>query len=290
MRSMTGYGRAEASLPGFDLSVEVKGVNGRYLDTVVRLPRELAGAESSIKRAAQARLRRGRVEINVSLSMHSSDQFQLNEAMVDNYSELVQQASSRGVEGRLDLRTLFQLPGVLTSRQLDPADGDVERGVVRTTITALEAMVRERVDEGRTLEEDLRARSDVLQKILSDIEEGSDGMIEHYREKLHQRIERLAAEKAMDANRIAQEVIFYAEKADISEELTRLRRHRERFLTLIDEAGGESIGKSLDFLCQEMNREMNTILSKSPKVEISDRAVEGKAEVERIREQVQNVE
>ncbi len=290
MRSMTGYGHAEGMVEGFDFAIDVKTVNGRYLDVVTRLPRELAALEGKLKKRVQSMLKRGRVELYVSMTAQESDQFALNEALVDNYIAIARRAASRGIEGGLDMGTLLQLPGILLAKQVDFSSQQCEKALLELLDDALQGVVVERRDEGAALKKDLSERLQELERNMQRIEQGSTEVVDHYREKLSQRIEKLMPEQPADPARLAQEVIFYAEKADISEELTRLARHIKRFREQLEEGEGASVGKGLDFLCQEMNREANTILSKSQAGNLSDHALLAKTEVERIREQVQNVE
>jgi len=290
MQSMTGFGHADGTLQGLDLSVEVKTVNGRYLDVIARLPRELAALENPVKKRVQAALKRGRIEVYVNLSGQGPNQFELNGEVVESYLAMAREAGSMGAAGALDVSTVLQLPGTLSPRQVDFTSKEVEEALMSVLDEALQAVLSERRHEGAALKKDLSSRLQTLLEHLEEIESQGTGLTEHYREKLSQRVKRLEAEQPVEASRLAQEVLFYAEKADFSEEMTRIKRHLERFAEQMEEAADGSVGKGLDFLCQELNREANTILSKCQNVEISQLALQAKTEVERIREQVQNVE
>ncbi len=290
MQSMTGFGHAEGTVQGLNLAVEVKTVNGRYLDVITRTPREMAALENPLKKRVKSLLKRGRVEVYVNLTSQRSDQYELNKELVQSYLEMARQSASMGAGGELDVSTLLQLPGTLVPRDIDFTSEEVEKALLGILDQALQTVLQERRHEGAALKEDLEGRLQTLQSLLEQIESHRGDLTEHYREKLSQRVERLQAEKPVEASRLAQEVLFYAEKADFSEEMTRLKRHLERFQEQIGQAAHESLGKALDFLCQELNREANTILSKCQNVEISQLALQAKTEVERIREQVQNVE
>ncbi|HSR68438.1 MAG TPA: YicC/YloC family endoribonuclease [Acidobacteriota bacterium] len=289
MRSMTGYGHAVRSGGDLEIVVDIKTVNGRFLDIAPRLPKELAGLENAIKKSVQPDLRRGRVEIFLNVTSKALDQYQLNEPLVENYLAIARRAGAQGVEGTLQLSTLLGMPGVLISREQDLEEREQEERIVEAVQEALQQVVAERQSEGETLKRDLQERLRRMSRWVDDIEKESEAVREHYRQKLTERVERMAQDQPVDPTRLAQEILYYCEKADISEEITRLRRHLERFAEQI-EVEDASIGKSLDFLCQELNRESNTILSKSQAANLSELALEAKTEVERIREQVQNVE
>ncbi len=290
MNSMTGYGHAEGIIEGIGIAVDVKSVNGKHLDVVTRMPRELNGLDVPIKKKVKNVLCRGRVEISIGLTAQSGDQYELNPLLVENYVTLASAAASAGVGGQLDLSTLLQLPGVVETRRVEWTEASTRDELLALIGTALDQVCEARRREGISVREDLLRHLATLEGVVAGIAAGADGLPEHYRDKLRRRIESFGAEESVDPNRLAQELIFYSEKADISEELSRLRHHTERFREHLDSDGENGLGKTLDFLCQEMNREMNTVLSKSQAVEISDLGVTGKTTIERLREQVQNVE
>ncbi len=287
---MTGYGQASGTAGAAQVRVEIKTVNGRYLDLKVRLPRELQALEAAVCRCLDAGLHRGRVEAGFSLVLQTSDQFEINRPLVRNYLDAAEAARSLGAEGELSVSGLLQLPGVLQPREQDFSAPEIEAQLLDIVRQALEQVQQVREAEGLALRGDLLARLDDLESTIGKIEPFSEKVTEHFRDKLEQKLARMFKhEGVVDQARLAQEVIFYSEKADITEEITRLRSHLQRFRAVLANSDG-SVGKNLDFLCQEMNREMNTIVSKSSLPEISGLGVEGKVEIEKIREQVQNVE
>ncbi len=290
VRSMTGFGRAAASLPGVNLRVEIRTLNGRYLDAKIRTPKEMNHLEPELRKRAQTAFQRGRVDLNVEVDLQAGGEFQLNETLVLGYQGAVQRLRELGFEGELGLASILQLPGVLEPRRLDLESGALREAVLEAVGVALAQAAQVRDVEGEALRADLESRLRRLGRLLEEIEPLSATFAPHYRERLRRRIEELSNSAPADEARLAQEILFHAERSDISEEISRLKTHIERFFELLANPSEEGIGKNLDFLCQEMNREMNTIVSKSPLPDSSRLAVEGKLEIEKIREQVQNVE
>ncbi len=290
MQSMTGFGQASGSVGAARVRVEIKTVNGRYLDLKLRLPRELSSLEPAVRRLLDSRLHRGRVEVFFNLAWTSADQLEIQEPLVRNYQSAAATAKSLGIPGELSVSTLLQLPGVLAPAEQDFSAPEQEAQLLEVVSAALEQVVETRSREGTALRADLVSRLDELERVIEQVEPEAGKVTDHYRAKLEARLQRLVEREGVsDPARLAQEVLYYAERADITEELTRLRAHLGRFREVLANASG-SVGKNLDFLCQEMNREMNTIVSKSSLVDISALGVRGKVEIEKIREQVQNVE
>lgn len=290
MQSMTGFGHAERSTQEMDLAVDIKTVNGRFLDVVARLPKELAAFETALRKEVQSRLSRGRVEVFVNLTLKTSGQLELNESLVHNYLGLVDRLRSMGLEGEARLTDLLDLPGVLIPSAPEVSSERTLQTFLDAAWEALDKVLSVRQAEGEILKIDLKTRLGHLAEITGKIAEGSRQMTDYYREKLWKRVRELTQDQGVDENRLFQEVLHYSERSDISEEITRLRSHIERFRRYLEQTEEGQVGKNLDFLCQEMNREMNTILSKSALAELVEIAVEGKAEIEKMREQVQNVE
>ena len=290
MRSMTGFGQSSMATDIAEIEVQVKTVNSRYLDLKIRLPRELLGMEQDLRKEIQSHLHRGRVDLWVEVRSRETGLARVNPAQVRAYLRAAQELADLGVQGNLELGTLLALPDVFDSR----GNGDrqlegVASGVKQCLGEALEQVVRHRQAEGQTLKEDVQDRLIALAGVTDQIEEQAESVAEFQRQRLQEVLASLDDLPEVDATRLVQEVAFYTERVDISEEITRLRSHLIRFEELL-EADQSVIGKNLDFLCQELNREMNTVLSKAGRVEISEVAVAGKTEIERIREQVQNVE
>ena len=290
MRSMTGFGQSSTSTGTAEIEVQVKTVNSRYLNLKMRLPRELLSIEPDLKKKIRSLLHRGRVDLWVEVRGQDTGLARVNAGQVEAYLRAAQELSDLGVQGHIDLGTLLTLPDVLDSRgNIDSQLERVVRGVEEGLEKALEQVDRHRRAEGQAMKEDLRNRLSTLAGLTDQIEKQAEGVAEFQRQRLQEKLSSLDDLPEVDATRLAQEVAFYADRADISEEITRLRSHLLRFGELLD-ADQSMIGKNLDFLCQELNREMNTVLSKAGRVEISEVAVIGKTEIERIREQVQNVE
>ncbi len=290
LHSMTGFGRAEASWQGARLRVEVRTLNGRYLDLKLRTPKELSDLEPTLREKVQTALRRGRADVSVDVDFNSGQQVQLNEGLAQGFSEAAARLRELGFEGELDLAAVLQLPGVLEPKRLD-LESEGLRGAVATALEeALRQLVEVRRREGEALYREMVPRLRRLEELADQVEALSADFLPHWSQRLRRKIEELSASSPVDETRLAQEIIFYGERADVSEELARLRAHLRRFSELLENPPADGVGKNLDFLCQEMNREMNTIVSKSPLADASALAVEGKLEIEKIREQVQNVE
>ena len=290
MLSMTGYGQSHRSVDDVDVAVEIKTVNSRYLDVNTRLPRELSLVESDIRREVREKLSRGRVDVFIDVTVNRTDQYELNEALAAHYLSLQERALSMGVEGGLDIATLLQLPGVLVPHQVNYAAEEILESILEGVREAVTKVIEVRSCEGAELQTDVESRVQKLSGITDGLVELTDEATTHYREKLRRRVADLDLDNPPDERRLIQEVLYYAERADIAEELTRLRSHINQFQELMKSSEGQVLGRRLDFICQEMGREMNTILSKSPLVSSAELALEGKTEIDKIREQVQNVE
>jgi uncharacterized protein (TIGR00255 family) len=286
---MTGFGQAALSVEEVGVAVEIRTVNSRYLDLKVRLPKELVSLEREIRKELESLLVRGRVDVHVDLVIKRSDQYDLNQTLVENYLVLAEKARSLGAVGEVDVSSLLQLPGVVIPRQVDSTSEPVRQAILEVVLEAAGEVIAVRRAEGAALKMDLDKRLSRLAKITDLIAEQTALVQSHYRKKLMKRLADLVPEQVVDENRLAQEMVYFADRSDISEEITRLRSHLEQFQVCLD-SEEQVVGRRLDFICQEMGREMNTVLSKSPLAAISEPGVEGKAEIEKIREQVQNVE
>ena len=287
---MTGYGQAARSSEEADLTVEIKTLNSRYLDVNFHLPKELGFFESSLRKEIQEHIGRGRIDVYTNLTLKTVDQYEVNESRVQNYLAVGKKLQSLGVQGSVDLAGFLAFPGIIVSRKADLSEGTLLHTITEVFREALAQVVGARCMEGKALGEDLQCRIGTVAQLTNAISESARGVLSRYREKLTQRITDLSQKQAVDEGRLSQEIVYYADRADISEEITRLRGHMVSFGEMLKSSKGAPVGRRLDFICQEMNREMNTILSKSPLPEISKLAVEGKTELEKIREQVQNVE
>lgn len=290
---MSGYGRGGAEGETARISFEVRSVNHRFCRVSLHLPTELAFFETEARQLVRDRVERGKVDVNATVTGPGGrSSVQVDRDLAESYrNELRDLADELGLFGDLDLPTLAGLPGVLsaqTSPQLDP---DRDEPVVRQALeAALDSLDEMRVAEGRHLAEDVRDRLGNIAGLAEAITEVAADVPERYRAQLHERIQDLCEdmEGEIDQARLAQEVAYYADRADITEELVRLRSHVTKAEGLL--AGSGAVGRSLEFLLQELHREINTIGSKAKAVEVGEAVVELKSELERIREQAQNIE
>ena len=273
-----------------EISLELRSVNSRYLDLRFRLPKEAQNLEAPIRERVQSVLSRGRVELALELVMRSENPWQLNEALLRSYQQAATRAAELGVAGDLTVGQILQLPGILEPTQLNLAPEELQRRVIEALDEALEQLLEARCREGQALSVDLGQRLSRMSELVHLMGALAVDLTALYRDKLEKRISALLTENTLDQGRLAQEVCYYAERSDITEELTRLSSHLVRFQELIRDERDGQLGRNLDFLCQEMNREINTIASKASQATLSEFAVEGKVEIEKIREQVQNIE
>jgi uncharacterized protein (TIGR00255 family) len=294
IRSMTGFGSASTQVDGANYALEVRSLNNRYFKAQVRLPEELQGLEAELESALAHRLSRGSVVVVVRFSDRSADAAaQINSAALKRYLQQLLDVSDADKDAsRVDLGALLALPGVVIS---DTGEEQVDRArpVLRQLLEeACTKLVDMREREGTMLLDDLHRYRAVIADHLSVVEERVPRIIELYQEKLRQRMQGLLAESgaAVRDEDLLREVAVFAERSDIAEEVARLGGHLTQFAEMIDASGDEPIGRTLDFIAQEMLRETNTIGSKCLDVEVSRRIVEMKGAIDRIKEQVQNVE
>ncbi len=290
LKSMTGYGQGTASGDNFNVTVDLRSVNNRNLDIHWRAPQDLASLEIPLKKMVHAAVSRGRVDVTINFSQTGDVSYELNRPLIRGYLEALRMMRNEfGLSGEADLAAITKLPNVLTpSTASDTLSNSVIEGIESALTHALTALVAMRAVEGHELQKEMIARIDRIEKNVAIIESGSDGIIDAYRDKLRKRIEELLEKASVDETRLAQEIAYLAERSDISEEIARLKSHLGQLRELL--SGDGEIGKKLDFLLQEINREANTILSKSSELSICDSAIEIKTEVEKLREQAQNVE
>jgi uncharacterized protein (TIGR00255 family) len=290
LKSMTGYGQGAASGENFTVTVDLRSVNNRNLDIHWRAPLDLASLEIPLKKQVQAALSRGRVDVTINFTQRADAAYELNRPLIRGYLEVLRTMRDEfGLAGEPDLATIARLPNVLqNSTANDSLSAAVVQGIEAALTQALTALVAMRAVEGHELQKELLARVARIEKNVAVIETGISGVVDAYREKLRKRIAELLDKTSVDETRLAQEVAYLAERSDITEEITRLKSHAVQLRELLANDG--EIGKKLDFLLQETNREANTILSKSAELAICDAAIEIKTEVEKLREQAQNVE
>ena len=289
---MTGFGRGAASGENFSVVVEIKTVNNRYLDIHLRLSQELVAIEMLVRRIVSGRLSRGRVDVNINLDRIGAADYEVNHALIAGHVNALREIQHEfNLGGEIDINSVARLPGALTPAR-DGLNDSQMAGIEMALKEALAHLELMRESEGAALAEELRVRVAKIEAEVPIIENAATGLVDAYRQRLKKRITELVARggqvSELDACRLAQEVAYLADRSDISEELVRLRSHLEQFRAALEEKG--EVGKRLDFLLQELNREANTVLSKSTEIAIKDAALAIKAEVEKLREQAQNVE
>lgn len=291
MQSMTGYGKAEAKLHNLNLSIEVKSVNHRFCDVHVRLPKLLSPFEEAIKQLVQKRINRGRVEVSIHLSgeEYLSPQVMVNWALADAYHQSLLDLKQRyGLSGEITLQDLLQYPDLITLHE-DTSVESYQEPLLVAVNQAMDQLVQMRCTEGAALAKDLAQRLKRVKVAVEQVERLAPQVRKHYQERLERRLQEfLASRVELDEERLLTEVALFAEKADVSEECVRLKSHCSQFNRLLSSM--EPVGRKLDFLIQEMNREVNTIGSKAHSVKISELVIELKSELEKIREQIQNIE
>ncbi|MBQ6621361.1 MAG: YicC family protein [Mogibacterium sp.] len=295
VKSMTGFGRGEYTDGKKTVTVEIRAVNHRYCDIYVKIPRRYSFAEEKIKSAVKEGLTRGKIEVSVMIDNfgESENDICLNEAVAAKYYEALRSLESRfGFEnGRgLNLGLLANMPDVIRTVPAKEDEEEIIRTLLIPTRLAVEEITKMRAVEGEKLAEDLLMRADILEEIKDKIAARAPEISREYAEKMHLRISELLDGKVeIPEDRILVEAAIFADKANITEELVRLGSHIGQLRAFL-RTEGEAIGKKMDFLVQEMNREANTIGSKSNDTEITNWMLDLKAEIEKIREQVQNIE
>lgn len=293
IRSMSGYGRGSAQGAGVRVSFELRAVNHRFLQVSLRLPAGLSFFEGDARRRIGKTVRRGKVDATATAASPEGDEGgRVDRELAAAYArDLRAMADELGLVGEVDVGTLAALPGVVVTQELLEIDPERHLEVVETALAeALDGLDAMRRREGEHLEQDLRGRFTRMEELCRDIAEVADELPGRYRELLQARIGQLLDDlpAEIDDARLAQEVVHHVDRSDITEELVRLRSHLDKADALL--AGDGAVGRSLEFLVQELHREVNTIGSKGRDVEIGEAVVELKSEIERVREQVQNVE
>lgn len=292
MKSMTGFGKGMAAGENFIVSVELKTVNNRFLDISLRLPQELQPLEADLKRLINSRLSRGRVDVFLNFERNNEVVYELNRPLIAGYLSVLKQLKDEfSLTGEADLNSIARLPNVLQTKREDLSE-DFAAGVQQAFEKALDDLENMRLVEGEALKNELEFRLKEIENRLPAIESESENVSEEYRQRLTKRIGEMLAKTdsqiELDQARLMQEVAFLSDRSDISEEITRLKSHIEQFRTIADEE--KDVGKRLDFLTQELNREANTITSKTQNIIVKENALAIKSDIEKIREQIQNVE
>lgn len=290
---MSGYGRGIADGEGMRVSFELRSVNHRFCRVGMNLPAELVFFEGAARQLITERVERGKVDLSATVrGPRGLPDVQINEALAASYrSSLISLADDLGIEPVVDLGMLINLPGVLTGQTTPHVDAERDGELVRQAmLDALDSLDAMRATEGEHLAADMAGRFEVIGGKVGEVESMTADLPQRYRDLLATRIESLLEDSAgeIDPSRLAHEVAYYADRSDITEELVRLRSHIDKAAGMLDNGG--AVGRSLEFLLQEMHREINTIGAKAKVVEIGDLVVDLKSELERVREQVQNVE
>ena len=291
LRSMTGFGSGRATSGVEEVTVELKSVNHKFCEVKARLPRELGALEQSVIRSVKDRLARGSIEVVVRRQTvtGSASVPTVDLALAREYQRAFQElAHGLSTRESVSLQFIASQPGVVRVEERSLSLEDAQRALEAALSQALDALVAMRAQEGQAIAQDLGSRIGTVEGFVDELTRFAPQAVEEYRQRLSERIAELARGVPVDPQRLVQEVAVFAERTDVAEELTRLRSHIEQYRSLL--ATDEPAGRRMDFLVQEMHREVNTTGSKSQHVEISNRVVLLKAEVERIREQVQNVE
>lgn len=291
IKSMTGYGRSVETRSGREFTVEVRSVNNRYLDCAVRLPRLVAFGEDAVKQAVKNTISRGKVDVYVSVRSEGGEQgtVTLNTALAEGYlAAMRQMAETFGLENDVKVSDLSRLPEVFTVDKPEVDEEALLADLMAVTNEALAGYDAMRTTEGAALDHDLRSRGARILELVGQVEKQSPKTVSDYRARLEAKLREVLANTAIDESRILTEAAIFADKVAVDEETVRLRSHLNQMNAMLD-AGG-AVGRKLDFLLQEMNREANTIGSKCTDVAVARIVVDIKAELEKIREQVQNVE
>ena len=290
--SMTGFGRGEAADNGLSATVEIKSLNSRYLDLSIRLPQRLQDKELILKELVQKTISRGKLNINVHVTESDSGEphIKVDEVKVKAYARILREVQeAAGIEGSLNVRNITGFGDVFITKEDDEEILAQKWAVALKALNvAIENLVAMRTQEGDQLKSDLTERIESIESNLKDIEKVSDGRVGEVRNKLRERIQQLFDDENFDKERLETEVAVIADKMDITEEIVRMRAHLKFFIEAIEQP--EPAGRRLNFLTQEMNRELNTIGSKANDSEIAHHVVRSKETLEQIREQVQNVE
>lgn len=291
IKSMTGYGRASKSIDSMNVTVEIKSVNHRYFEFSSRCPRTYGFLDEKLKSFVQSKVSRGKIECYVQIDNLEDDTVvvEVNKALAKGYLDALKSLSeSFGVDGSINAANLSRYPDVLVVRKEDADEEKIWAAVKETAEEAVSKFVEMRSVEGAKMKEDISSRADFILENVSFIEERSPQTVKEYNDKILARMRDLIGDTTVEETRLLTEAAIYADKIAVAEETVRLRSHISQLLTFLD--AKEAIGRKIDFLVQEINREANTIGSKAQDVEIARRVLEIKSEVEKIREQVQNIE
>ncbi len=291
VKSMTGYGSSAGVSDKLEISIELRSVNNRYLDCNIRIPRVYTAFEDALKSLVQQYISRGKVDIYINIDSSKSDDIiiSVNEPLADAYMSALRSISARyGISNDVSAITLSRYPDVLTVEKKEADAEKLEHDICSILREALEKFNAMRCTEGEKLYKDVLSHIDRIESLVSVIEDRSPETVNEYRQRLESRLREVLESKNIDENRIIMEAAIFADKVAVNEETVRLRSHISQFRSII--TADEPVGRKLDFLIQEFNREANTIGSKSNDAEMAKTVVDIKAEIEKIREQIQNIE
>ncbi len=291
IKSMTGYGGAKGEVEAIAVTAELKSVNNRYLDVSVRLPKSCLFAEEAVRTAVANVISRGKVDVFITVDASKAEEavIQVNESLAAAYLKAVRDTAEKyGLDGEISALSLVRFPEVLSADKTDAGRDAVSNAIVTVLAQALEEFDAMRTREGEKLREDIEGKLRTLEAMVAKIVERSPQTVAEYREKLLGRMQEVLSDAAVDESRILQEAAIYADKVAVDEEMVRLKSHIAQFRHLL--AAGSPAGRKLDFLVQEMNREANTTGSKCADSDIARTVIDMKAELEKIREQIQNME
>lgn len=290
VKSMTGYGKSTLSINSREYQVEIKTVNHKYLDTSIRMPRCLSSLEEDVRKEIASNLKRGKVEVSINFENHGKNinNIVINTELAKDYiRSLKKLADEEGLESNIEVTEITKLPDVLTIKENIDND-EIKKELLQVVQDAVNQLIEMRKKEGQKISVVILEKIDKINSKILDISSLSIGLIDEYIVKLEKRIKELLKTDDIDKSRLMQEVVIFADKCSVEEEVTRLKSHIEQLKELINSDG--ATGKKMDFLIQEMNREINTIGSKANNLDITNNVVEVKTIIEDIREQIQNIE
>ena len=291
IKSMTGYGRAVETVNGREFTVEIRSVNNRYLDCTVKLPRSVSFAEETVKQAVKASVSRGKVDVYITIKSETAEDtcIRLNASVLEGYlAAMRQMVTDFGVSDDISVSTVSRLPEVFSVEKPEVDEEQLLKDLMQVVSAALAGYDAMRCTEGAALDADLRSRGNTISELVTQVEQGNAQTVIDYRARLEAKLKEVLAATNIDESRILTEAAIFADKVAVDEETVRLRSHLQQMNTMLD--GGGAVGRKLDFLLQEMNREANTIGSKCTDVNLARIVVDIKAELEKIREQTQNIE
>lgn len=291
IKSMTGFGRSEIVKGNRKISVEIKSVNHRYIEAGIKMPKKLNVFESRMRDLLKKYATRGKIDIFINYEDDSESQVNLkfNQNIADEYMAIFNNMSEKyNLKNDMTVGGLARFPEVITMDEVQEDEEELWHFIEEAMKAALEQFVNTRILEGENLKKDLLGKLDHMEELVAFVEKRSPEIMKEYRSKLESKVKELLGDTTIDESRIATEVIIYADKICVDEETVRLRSHIEHARKCLNEDGG--IGRKMDFIAQEMNREANTTLSKANDIEISNAAIDLKTEIEKVREQIQNIE